>query len=160
MRTLLRMLVVGAVLAVGAATAASAATATDPAIGTWKLNVDKSKFGAGPAFQSQSRTYAVADDAIKLTFTGVLADGSAVSGESTFKYDGKDYPISGVASYDTLTLTRVSSHTIKSTQKKAGKAVGTTVRTVSKDGKTLTLVSTGQNAAGAAFKSTVVFDKQ
>jgi len=44
MRTFLQMLVIGAALAVGAATAASAATATDPAIGTWKLNVAKSKF--------------------------------------------------------------------------------------------------------------------
>src|SRR5450759_1342123 len=123
MRTLLRMFVIGAVLAIGAAGVVLAATAPDPAVGTWKLNLEKSKFNPGPAFKSQSRTYAQTSDGLKLTFSGVAADGSAVSGESTFKYDGKDYPISGSPDYDTLTLKRVSSQTIKSTQKKDGKAV-------------------------------------
>ena len=157
MRTFLQMLVIGAALAAGAVVAA---TAADPAIGTWKLNVAKTKFGAGPGFQSQSRTYAAADDGLKLTFTGVAADGSSVSGESTYKYDGKDYPISGSASYDTLAVTRVNSHTAKAIQKKAGKAVGSTVRTVSKDGSVMTLVTKGTNADGKAFTSTLVFDKQ
>jgi hypothetical protein len=160
MRTFLQMLVIGAALAVGAATAASAATATDPAIGTWKLNVAKSKFDSGPAFQSQTRTYASADDGLKLTFNGVAADGSSFSGESTYKYDGKDYPISGAPAFDTLAVTRVNSHTAKSKQKKAGKYVGSTLRTVSKDGTVMTLTSTGKNADGIAFKSTLVYDKQ
>jgi hypothetical protein len=160
MRAFLQMLVIGAVFAVGAASAASAATATDPAIGTWKLNVAKSKFGAGPAFQSQTRSYAAADDGLKLTFSGVAADGSSVSGESTYKYDGKDYPISGSPSFDTLAVTRVNSHTAKSIQKKAGKTVGSTLRTVSKDGSVMTLVSKGTNADGKAFTGTLVYDKQ
>ena len=160
MRTLMRMLVVGAVLAVGGASVALAAAPADPAVGTWKLNLEKSKFNPGPAFKSQTRTYAQTSDGLKLTFSGVAADGSAVSGESTFKYDGKDYAISGSPDYDTLTLKRVSSHTIKSTQKKDGKAVGTTTRTVSKDGMVMTLASKGKGASGATFNNTLVFDKQ
>lgn len=160
MHTLLRLLVVGTVLAVGSASVASAATAADPAVGTWKLNLEKSKFNPGPAFKSQTRSYEATADGLKLTFSGVAADGSTVSGESTFKYDGKDYPISGLADYDTLTLKRVSSHTITSTQKKAGKVVGTTTRTVSKDGKVMTLASKGTSASGAALNNTLVYDKQ
>ena len=55
---------------------------------------------------------------------------------------------------------RLADGTVESTQKKAGKAVGTSVRTISKDGKTLTLKSKGTNAAGVAFDNTLVFDKQ
>ena len=160
MRTWLRMLVFGTVLAVGGASVALAATAADPAVGTWKLNVEKSKFSSGGALKSETRTYVQTDDGLKLTFTGVAADGSAVSGESTYKYDGKDYPISGSNDYDTLAVKRVNSHTATSTQKKAGKVVGTTTRTISKDGKTLTLKHKGKNAKGEADNSTMVFDKQ
>ena len=44
--------------------------------------------------------------------------------------------------------------------KKAGKAVGTSKRTVSADGKTLTAVSKMTDAKGATSESTMVFDKQ
>jgi len=154
------MLVIGSVLAVGGASVALAATAADPAVGTWKLNVDKSKFAAGGALKSQTRTYAQTDDGLKLTYTGVTADGSTASGESTYKYDGKDYPISGSGDYDTLAVKRVNSHTASSVQKKAGKQVGTTTRTVSKDGNTLTLTHKGKNAKGEVDDSTMVYDKQ
>src|ERR1700680_5202157 len=110
MRTLLRMLVVGTVLAVGGASVALAATAADPAVGTWKLNVEKSKFSASGALKSQTRAYVQTDGGLKLTFSGVAADGAAVSGDSTYKYDGKDYPISGSNDYDTLAVKRVNSH--------------------------------------------------
>jgi hypothetical protein len=90
----------------------------------------------------------------------VAADGSTVSGESTYKYDGKDYPISGSNDYDTLAVTRVNSHAATSVQKKAGKKVGTTTRTVSKDGMTMTLTHKGKNAKGEVDNSTLVFDKQ
>jgi hypothetical protein len=159
MRLLLQALVMGAMLAAGA-TAVSAATTADAAIGTWKLNIDKSKFGAGPAFKSQTRTYATADDGIKLTFSGVTADGASFSGESTYKFDGKDYPVTGVPTFDALAVTRVDSRTVKSKQKKAGKIVGSTLRTVSKDGKTLTLVGKGTTADGTAYEQTLIYDKQ
>ena len=96
-------------------------------VGTWKLNVAKSKFSPGPAPKSQTRAYVATADGIDMMYTGVAADGSAVNGKSTYKYDGKDYPITGSADFDTLSLKRIDAKTIESTQKKAGKAVGTTI---------------------------------
>jgi hypothetical protein len=154
------MLVVGTVLAIGGTAVASAAGAADPVVGTWKLDLAKSKFNPGPAPKSQTRMYAATADGIDLTYTGVAADGSAVNGKSGFKYDGKDYPITGSADYDTLSLKRIDAHTVESTQKKAGKAVGKTVRTVSGDGKVLTLKSKGTDAKGKAYDNVMVFDKQ
>jgi hypothetical protein len=147
-------------LAVGAAAVASAAGAPDPVVGTWKLNLAKSKFSPGPGPQSQTRTYAETAQGTTLTVTGVAADGAPVSGQSTFNYDGKDYPITGSPDYDTLSLQRLDGNTVKSTQKKAGKVTGTTTRTVSKDGRVLTLMSKGTNAKGAAYDNVLVFDKQ
>lgn len=161
MHSFLKTLLVGTVLAIGGAAVASAADATDPVVGTWKLNLAKSTFNpAAAAPKSQTRAYKATADGIDMMFTGVAADGSAVNGKSTFKYDGKDYPISGSADFDMLSLKRIDATTIESTQKKAGKAVGTTTRSVSGDGKVLTLKSKGTTAKGQAYDNVMVFDKQ
>jgi hypothetical protein len=157
---LLRMLVMGTVLAAGGASVALADAAADPAVGTWTLNLDKSKFSGTPAPKSQTRSYEQTADGLHMTYTGAAADGSAISGESTYKYDGKDYPITGSPDFDTLAVTRVSSHEVKGKQKKAGKLVGTTTRTISKDGKTMTLAGRLKNAKGDTVENTMVFDKQ
>jgi hypothetical protein len=157
MNRVFQMVVVGTLLAVGSG---SVAFAADAAVGTWILNLDKSKFTPGPAPKSQTRTYAQTPDGVALTVTGVAADGSAISQQSTFKYDGKDYPITGSADYDTLSLKRVNGSTVKSVQKKGGKFAGTTVRSVSGHGKILTLTSKGKSASGARFNNVAVYDKQ
>ena len=157
MNKVLSMFLVAAVLALGVGSAALAADSID---GTWKLNVAKSKFTPGPAPKSQTRTYTETADGTSLTFTGVAADGSPVSGQSTFKYDGKDYPITGSPDFDTLSLKRLNGSTVRSTLKKGGKTLGTTVRTLSGHGKVLTLSSKGKDAKGAAFDNVAVYDKQ
>ena len=135
-------------------------TLPDPIVGTWKVNLAKSKFSPGPAPKSHTRTYTETPQGIALRLTGVAADGAPIARESTFKYDGKDYPITGCSDYDVLALTRIDSNTVKSTQKKAGKAVGTITRTVSKDGKVMTLSSKGTSVNGTPYDNVLVFDKQ
>jgi hypothetical protein len=160
MNKIVRTLLVGAVLAVGDGAVALAADAPNPVVGTWTLNLAKSKFSPGPAPKSQTRTYAETAQGTALTVTGVAADGSPISGQSTFKYDGKDYPITGSPDYDTLSLKRINGSTVKSTQKKAGKPVGTTTRTISAHGKVLTLSSKGTDAKGTPYDNVGVYDKQ
>jgi hypothetical protein len=159
MHKVLRMLVIGTVLSIVSGATAFAAAA-DPAIGTWTLNVEKSKFTPGPAPKSATRTYAQTADGVALTFSAVAADGSATSGKSTFKYDGKDYPISGSSDYDTLALKRVNGTTTKAVLKKDSKVIGWTTRTVTSHGKVLTLSSKGKDSKGAPFHQVAVYDKQ
>jgi hypothetical protein len=90
-----RTLFVGTLLAVAGVTVTLAAAAPDPVVGTWTLNLAKSKFNPGPAPKSQTRTYTASDDGISLAVNGIGADGSAMSQQSTFKYDGKAYSIAG-----------------------------------------------------------------
>ena len=153
-------LVIGALLAVTAGTTFAAGMSAHSIDGTWTMNAEKSKF-SGPGFKSQTRTYSeAADGAITMAFKGVASDGSAVSGGSTFKYDGKDYPITGSSDFDTLTGKKINGSTVKFSLKKAGKMVGTGTRTVSAHGKVFTLTTKIKGASGSSGTSTMVFDKQ
>jgi len=78
----------------------------------------------------------------------------------TLKDDGKPYPMSGNPDVDAVSAKRVDALTLNSTQTKAGVTVGTAVRTVSKDGKTLTFAQKGTHANGAKFDDVSVYDKQ
>ena len=159
MKSLLTTLLLGTVIAVGGQ--AYAAAAPDPVIGTWTLNVAKSQFPPGLAPKSQTRTYAEsAEGSTVLTFSGIAADGSPVSGQSTFNYDGKDYPMTGAPFYDTLSMTRVNATTARSVLKKGRKVVGSTIRTVSRHGKVLTLSTDLRDARGAKAKTVAVYDRQ
>jgi hypothetical protein len=149
-----------AVVLVFGMTGLAAADSQEAVVGSWTLDLAKSRFSPGPAPKSQTRTYAATADGLDMTVTGVGADGKAVSQHSTFKYDGKDYAISGSPDYDSLTLKRVDDWTIESVQKLKGKPVGKTTRTVSKDGKALTLSSKGTSATGVPYDNVMVFDRK
>lgn len=159
MKAILKTAFVAVLLAAGSA-AVVAAPAADPVIGTWQLNVAKSKFSPGPAPTSDTRTYEATDKGTAMTWKSVGADGKEIVAKSTFKADGKDYPLTGIPNFDSLSLKQVDDHTVQSTQKKAGKVVGTTTRTISKDGKVLTLKSKGTGATGVAYDNVMVYDKK
>jgi hypothetical protein len=160
MSKILEAILIGTVLAAGIGSVALAADAPDPIVGTWKLNIAESKFTPGPAPKSQKRTYSQTEQGTVLTFTGVAADGSPISGRSTFKYDGKDYPMTGSPNYYTVSLKRLNGTTVRAALKKGGKAVGTTIRTISGRGKVLTLSSRGTDSKGTPFDDVAVYDKQ
>ena len=159
----MRKLLVHAVLAIVAATSGVAiaeAAAPDPVIGTWQLNISKSTFTPGPAYKSQVRTYSQSGPSITLVIKMVGADGKEMTSQTTFQLDGKDYPWTGNPDVDTGAVKQVESNTAKFTLKKAGKVVQAGSRTVSKDGKTLTLKSKGTTAKGEKSEDVLVFDKQ
>jgi hypothetical protein len=156
MRSALRTFFIGTLLTVSSA-ALAAPAASDPVIGTWTLNVAKST-GAVP--KTDTRTYAAADGGIKLTMKRVSAEGKEISAQTNYKYDGKDYPFKGSSEYDTVSAKRIAPRTVEITQKLGGKVVGMTTRTVSPDGKTLTLATRSKNAKGEVVSSTLVFDRK
>jgi hypothetical protein len=139
---------------------AGSLAAADAAIGTWKLNVAKSKFSPGPPPQSATVTYAASGGGVKRTGETVNADGTKTSFEYTAQYDGKDYPITGNANADTVALKQVNDRTVEATLKKSGKVVTNARRVVSADGKTLTLTITGTNAQGQKMRNVQVLEKQ
>src|SRR5579862_4437713 len=113
MRNALRI-VLAAVFLSGASLAL-ATDPPDPAIGTWQLNTQKSSGANVP--RSEIRTFAASGDGVAITFQRVNADGKVSFVQTTYRYDGKEYPITGSGSYDSVSARRVDAYTVKSTQK-------------------------------------------
>ena len=137
-----------------------AAQGTDPIVGTWELNVAKSKYSPGPTPKSETRTYVVAGQDIRATSKGVDSAGTPTTAEWTVNYDGKDRPQTGNPDADTLSLKRTDAFTTEWTQKRAGKVVITGTRTISRDGKVMTITSKGTNAKGQTINNAEVFEKR
>ena len=156
--TLGMVLVVGGVLGVDIANLS--AQAGDPRMGTWKLNVAKSKYSPGPAPRSVTLKVEPSGQGEKVTAEFVNADGTRTTSQYTANFDGKDRPLTGSAVADTVSLKRIDARTTDRTDKKGGKMVQTLKRVVSQDGKTMTVTVKGTNAQGQAVNNVVVFDKQ
>jgi len=132
----------------------------DPHIGTWVLNVAKSKYTPGPPPKDQTSVFAAAGDGLKVSTTGTGADGKPTMTGFTAMFDGKDHAVTGNSDWDAVVAKRVDSHTIEFTRKKGGKVVQTATSGVSKDGKTRTVTASGMNAQGQKISTVGVYDKK
>ncbi len=128
-------------------------------VGTWKLDVAKSKFSPGPAPKSMTVTYSAAGDGLKIVVDLVPGDGPAQHWEMSGGYDGKDNPVTGNPNADTISMKRIDDANGESTFKKGGKTTSVNTRALSADGKTLTIVSKGTTADGKPRLDTQVFTK-
>jgi hypothetical protein len=135
---------------------------SNPQIGTWKLNLAKSKYNTAQLPKSLTRTVAAQGDGARYSYDGVAADRSHIAYSFTTKYDGKDSPVSGAGpnGQDIIAIKRIDGNTTTSTSKKGGKVVSTTRTVVSKDGKVVTQTSKGVDANGKPRNVVSVFDKQ
>jgi len=132
---------------------------SDPFVGTWKLDVAKSKFDPGPAPQSQTRTW---DASGKVSVEGINAAGKPMSYGYPIMKDGKDYPPMGAIpnKADTISTKKIDSNTIEANFMRGGKHAESTKFEVSKDGKMLTINAKGTNPDGSAFNNVTVWEKQ
>ena len=131
-------------------------------LGTWKLNVEKSKYSPGPAPKSQTRTFEDRGDGVFLiNVEGIDANGNPTRQTMAFKYDSKEYPLAtlNAAAITTVAQRRIDSHTVELTFK-SGKGTLTAIETVSKDGKTMTFEQKGANAQGQQVHNVVILEKQ
>jgi hypothetical protein len=131
---------------------------SNPFVGTWKLDVAKSKYVPGPAPQSQTRTW---DDKGMVMVNGVNAAGKSTSYGYTVTGDGKEYPTMGAIpnTADKLTSKKIDANTVEVNFTKAGKHVETANFKVSADGKTLTIHAKGATDAGP-FDNLQIWEKQ
>jgi len=142
-----------------AALIASAADA-DPILGTWKLNVAASTFGGIPAVKSEIRIYSRAARGFTLTIKAVSAEGKETTTNATYQLDGKDFSSMGNPNFDSLSGLQVDANTAEFTLKRAGEAIGKIRRTVSKDGRTLTINYVLKTSDGVQTSARTVYDKQ
>ena len=134
--------------------------AADQLSGRWKMNAEKSKFSPGPPTKDLMVVVESDENNYKLDATGTDGDGKPIHTQYSAKFDGKDYPATGIANADTVSMKRIDANTIETMQKKNGKVVMTITTKVSNDGKTRTSTWRGKNAEGKDVHNVVVFDKQ
>jgi hypothetical protein len=132
----------------------------DPFVGTWVLNLAKSKYTPGPAPKSASIAITMQGRTVTVMTDAVSATGVASHWMYAASVDGKDYPASGNPDVDTIALKQVDARTVEAVQKKAGKPTLTVRRTVSADGRTMTVTSSGKNAAGVAITNVAVYERK
>jgi len=161
MRKRLLVPVVAVAMVLGVLASTALAQSSNPHLGTWKLNLAKSRFDPGPAPTSDTRDFVVWDtDGVRHTVTTVRVDGTtSVTGYSAH-YDGKDYTFTGSPTADTVSLRRVDANTLETTLKFGGRVVQMSESVVSKDGQTRTVTVTGTDAQGRKINNVMFFDKQ
>jgi hypothetical protein len=153
---LTRKLLFSAALLIAIVGGTALAQSTDPLIGTWKLNVAKSK-GA----KSGNSTIEAAGQGVRFTVDLVAADGTASHWSFAGNYDGKDNPVTGNSPWgNSAALTRVDARTIRIVSKQNGKVMTTSTIVVAADGKTRTTTTKGTDLKGQPVDVVSLYEKQ
>jgi hypothetical protein len=142
------------------ALAVIAVAADNSFVGTWKMNLAKSKINSGPAPKREIVTFTAQDNGLKLVVDGIDSKGKAYHVVYAAKFDGKDYALTGFTDADTVAINRMDANTFYELFKKAGKQVVSARLVVSKAKKTLTRTTEEKNAKGQAVSDIDVYDKQ
>ena len=138
-------------------------------IGTWKMNLTKSKFNPGPPQKSPTTAeLEAADGGIKIITDDVNAEGKKTHSEVTVTFDGKrDYRTATVngkpdeTTYQFMSIVKVDDYNYDVYELlPGGGRFGTLHWTISPDGKTRTVTGTGTDAQGKSTNNMTVWDKQ
>lgn len=132
---------------------------SNPFVGTWKLNLAKSKdTGAFP--KEETLKVQIVGEQRQVTVNGTATDGSPIS----FKYEVPDKGGAGKVlaggPYDGVSGKRIDDKTREVSYMKGGKEVLQLRAAVSNDGKTMRLTVEGTDAQGKPFAGVAVFEKQ
>jgi hypothetical protein len=129
--------------------------------GTWRLNLSKSSDSPeARTFKSQTCVIEPWQDGLRVTYDIVGVRGGIRHLEWTGAFDGRDYMVQGIDYVLTHAFTLVNERTYTIVVKMDGAVVATTTNELSPDGRTITAVTTGRNAAGQPVTTTSIFEKQ
>ncbi|MGB8522033.1 MAG: hypothetical protein WCD43_03615 [Candidatus Acidiferrales bacterium] len=138
-------------------------TQASPFLGTWKMNVGKSKVTGIPMPKSLTREVVTQEGGTKFSYKGVTANGKPIDYSFVTNYDGKDSPITGtgaLAGADSIAIKRIGSYKAEAILKRGGKEIGKSTSEVSRDGKVSTITGTGKTPDGKDYSTVTVYDKQ
>ena len=135
--------------------------ADNPFLGTWKMNVAKSKGTPGTLAKEATVKFEAVGDEIKRTVTGTDGDGQPMKMEGTLSWDGKEHKVDNPdGSSVMVAVKKVNDHTLDVTVNQNGKLLQTVKAVVSKDGKTMTATVKGEDPKGRKLDNVEVLEKQ
>src|SRR5262245_40666713 len=139
------------------------ANQTSPLIGKWKLNPQKSKLVFNLPPRDLVRTYEDRGGGVYIfTQEGRSANGTKMFSMYVAKDDGKEYPlvVQGADELASITVKAVDAYNAEQTEKHGGATFSTATRSISKDGKTMTLTVKLNGGEAGGLSEVMVFDKQ
>ena len=129
-------------------------------VGTWKLNLDKSKYNSGPPPKLINLHYWWWEgDSLHHKVERLNSEGKveAVAGHWSARYDSQDH-LYGDEGDSTVSMTRIDEYTTEMKESYPdGRAASNFRQVVSKDGKTLTITGT---RGGSNIADVMVHDRQ
>ena len=131
---------------------------SNPLLGTWKVNLEKSKFVSGTAPKEQINTYVQDGPNIKNISKGVDYQGNPFETILLHIYDGQPHPTTGSPFFDSSTYTKIDDHTIFWSRSKNGKQVLVGRLVIAPDGKSYTTANV--TTVGKGGTDTTVVEKQ
>jgi hypothetical protein len=160
---------------------AAVAHAGDPFVGTWKLNVSKSK--TYPSMFWETVKNENLDTHVRITFDGMDTNGNTYHSVWSGKYDGRDYAVTGWTLPANITVsekdvvrgnpslgwppwdtcaykTTDDPNTLVEVNKKDGREVASFLCVISKYGREFVCTGTTVRGRTAAVSVVYVFDKQ
>jgi hypothetical protein len=90
--------------------AQAAATEQDALLGSWQLDLAKSRYVPGPPPRSETRTYVRDKDGVQGTIRRQRDDGREEVIEYRADFD-REFPVMGTEAYDTIRLKRIDART-------------------------------------------------
>ncbi len=138
----------------------AAAQAPKPWMGTWKLDVARSRLGGTPAPRSLLVTNTPGKDGgYDCVTEAVDAEGKTSRTEYYVRADGKEYPMKGGPATH-IWVRRIDDHDNQWATLREGKVVAQGKTSYSKDGRTRTLTFTFFDGKGGETELVQVFDRK
>src|SRR5215207_7302888 len=129
--------------------------ADNPSVGTWKQSLERSSYTPGPKPRvATTLLIETAGSGEKTTVNATDADGRPITWSYIGTFDGKPFPTPTSPHGDWATITTIDSRRTEMNYTRNGKLTRTARRSVSTDGKTLTIVAIGVGAKGEQYQST------
>lgn len=156
-----RFFVFVAVFALSAVISGQAKNEIQRLSGSWKLNIEKSKFNPGSGPKSQTLTWKPTATGIDFSVDTINAQGQATRSHASGTYDnGKSFAFRTATYSGMRTVTWIDGHTFEEIDTVDGKVRTSRRIVISKDGKVLTITSEGVNAQGQPTNNVTVYEKQ
>lgn len=127
--------------------------------GTWRFIPSESTYESAPAPKESKRQWIPDGDGVKFLHDGINAEGKPFHTEFRAAYDGKPVPFVGGTLYDSVALFSKGPRKVEQVFTLKGKVTVKAVRTISKDGKKMTIDSRGSRADGTKFKNILVYQR-
>ncbi len=128
--------------------------------GTWKLNAAKSKAEGMPAPKEQTVTYTPKGAGYEYMAKGVTSTGTPIQASFVYVKDGEKIQTTGFPFWDAIVIKGGTMSRSNVELHRGGKVVGSAYRTLSGDGKIMTISGKFTMPDGKAATYNYVYERQ